>query len=483
MSLSNAEIHEIAAAAVKAMHKEKGAKFTFPIDLIWDYVDKNTHIPSLKKPHQGRALIKDRLIALTGGMTRAVSASRAGSPTREYRFGDTLIGSTPSGSGHTAPNSHTGKMIGHLQVAMESKGYLISAAELANFFLAMTTSPMVVLTGISGTGKSLLPRHFANLTGSRFHAIPVQPQWSDNSDLMGYVPTLSPAQYTRGALIGAILDATQHPDTLVIALLDEMNLAPVEHYLSDILSVAETRTRMGSNISTDKLPIELPQQPEDATDQYAALRDLELPANLRLVGTANMDETTHTFSAKVLDRAFTIEFDTPDLTAFPSPDASATTVEASLGKLAESVVKTSNPLTILEARDRSQDLFESTAAILSDIQDILAPSGIHFGFRTRDAILMYLHYWQEHNLEGVLSGYAALDFCISQKILPKISGSGETLGETLRSLAAWLTERSSTTTTSEASAPFAGPLTRSLQKVEHMIAILDEDGATRYWGA
>ena len=112
---------------------------------------------------------------------------------------------------------------------MEAEGYVISAAELANFFLAMAVSPLVILSGISGTGKSLLPRKFAKFTNSRFQPIPVQPQWADNSDLFGYVPSLASGTFVQGKIIDSILGAKRNPGSLAIVLLDEMNLAPVEH--------------------------------------------------------------------------------------------------------------------------------------------------------------------------------------------------------------------------------------------------------------
>jgi 5-methylcytosine-specific restriction endonuclease McrBC GTP-binding regulatory subunit McrB len=365
---------------------------------------------------------------------------------------------------------------------MDAEGYVISTAELANFFLAMTVSPLVILSGISGTGKSLLPRKFAMRTSSHFKPIPVQPQWSDNSDLFGYVPTLSPTSYIKGALVESLVKAKQNPKQLVIALLDEMNLAPVEHYFSDFLSVAETRGRDAANrITTDELPVELPQIVLGQPDAFAALRGIQIPSNLRVVGTANMDETTHSFSPKVLDRAFTIEFDDPDLTSFASGSAvGAETFDA----LAEIVINETNAISVLEAKVKSQDLFEHIAQLLSEIQDILAPAGIKFGYRTRDAILLYLHFWRELGLADIMAGYAAFDFCLLQKILPKISGSGEGLAVALSKLSEWFKARSDTKYAEPGiDSEFAGPLERSHQKVSRMIELLSLDGSTRYWGA
>jgi len=269
-------------------------------------------------------------------------------------------------------------------------------------------------------------------------------------------------------------------------LLDEMNLAPVEHYFSDFLSIAETRVRDGAHIGTDPLPIELPNVPDAIPDPHADLRDTHLPSNLRVIGTANMDETTHTFSPKVLDRSFTIEFDDPDLTSFASGAEVSETETFDL--LAAIVINESNAISVQEARSQSQELFEHIAELLGEIQDILAPAGIKFGYRTRDAILMYLHFWRELGLGDIMTGYAAIDFCILQKVLPKISGSGESLTDALKNLTAWLAERAVPQVDADADADgvtleFLGPLARSQQKVERMAKLLELDGATRFWGA
>lgn len=487
MSLTNDEIFNLASDALEKMLAQHGPDYKFPSDVIWQNILPGTIVPSTSRPHQPKRLMKAGLLELTGGMTQAQSEQRAGSMTKEYRFGSALVPRTVVSPAAVAPGAtpgapSTSASLKRIQALMDAEGYVISTAELANFFLAMTVSPLVILSGISGTGKSLLPRKFAKRTNSLFHAIPVQPQWSDNSDLFGYVPTLAPDKYIKGALVAGLLEAKLNPDKLVIALLDEMNLAPVEHYFSDFLSIAETRVRDGAKIATDLLRIELPAVPPAGTDDpQADLRDIQLPSNLRVVGTANMDETTHSFSPKVLDRAFTIEFDDPDLTSFASGSAAGT---ETFDDLAKFVISEGNAISVLEARAKSQDIFEHIAQLLSEVQDILSPAGIKFGYRTRDAILLYLHSWRELDLADIMTGYAALDFCLLQKVLPKISGSGESLANALKNLADWLKARSEITGAAPGvEVDFAGPLERSHQKVVRMISLLDLDGSTRYWGA
>lgn len=485
MPLSNEQIFNHAISALETMLAKYGPDYKFPSDVIWHHmpgsVNVDVDVPSTSRPHQPGKLMRSGYLEKTGGMTRAQSLQRAGSSTAEYRFGPKLV--RPSTVNPISTIS-TSVRLKEIQSAMDNEGYIISTAEIANFYLALTVSPLVILSGISGTGKSLLPRKFAKLTNSGFNSIPVQPQWSDNSDLFGYVPTLSPSKYIQGALTKSLLEAKKEPSKLIIAVLDEMNLAPVEHYFSDFLSVAETRSRLGSNVVTDPLPIELPAIIIGNEDPYADLRGVYLPLNLRIVGTANMDESTHTFSPKVLDRAFTIEFDDPILTDFANtaPPTSPKSDVVSLDELSKLVIQQSNAISIQEARNESQPLFEYIAGLLAELQDILAPAGIKFGYRTRDAILLYLHFWHKNDLADIITGYAALDFCILQKILPKISGSGDTLSESLEKLSTWLVEHE-TPRVGEPFPEFSGKLERSVRKVEKMVRLLDLDGATRFWGA
>lgn len=475
MHLSDEEIFTHASHAVERMFEQHGPGHKFPFDAIWQNLPSGVVIPSTKKPGLASKLIAKKFVERTGGQTKTVSELRANTFSAEYRFGSRLVPKAEAGS-------RPSDLLKAMKQAMESEGYIISAAELANFQLAMMVSPLVILSGISGTGKSLLPRKFARHTKSEFKPVPVQPQWSDNSDLFGYVPTLSPTEFIEGALIGSLVKAKSNPSTLTIALLDEMNLAPVEHYFSDFLSVAETRWRDGATVKTDELPIELPKAPTTPADKYKHLEKIGLPHNLRVVGTANMDESTHAFSPKVLDRAFTIEFDDPDLTAFSAATPGAA---ENFSELARLIVDPANAISVQEARGVSQDLFEEIAALLQEVQDILAPTGIKFGYRTRDAILLYLHFWRQLGLKDIVTANAALDFCLLQKVLPKVSGSGEALSESLKLLAAWLKKDRAASAEGEDSEPsqeFTGPFARSLQKVERMAALLETDGATHYWG-
>lgn len=157
----------------------------------------------------------------------------------------------------------------------------------------------MILSGISGTGKSKLVRLFAEAIGAEFTLIPVRPDWSDATELLGY-KDLNQKSYL-GKLTQVIQNASENRDKPYIVCLDEMNLARVEYYFSDFLSLIESRRREGGKIITDSFTQDL-----DVTYK-------SLPDNLYIVGTVNMDETTFQFSRKVLDRANTIELSDIDL--------------------------------------------------------------------------------------------------------------------------------------------------------------------------
>ena len=114
----------------------------------------------------------------------------------------------------------------------------------------------------------------------------------------------------------------EDPDNPYLVCLDEMNLARVEYYFSDFLSKMETRHYAGDQIKTDRLLNENDFDQNNSNDSKAKYSNLHIPDNLYLIGTVNMDETTHPFSKKVLDRANTIEFNQIDLTAFLEEDYS-----------------------------------------------------------------------------------------------------------------------------------------------------------------
>lgn len=205
---------------------------------------------------------------------------------------------------------------------------------------AIQTKPFILLAGLSGTGKSRLVRTLAfktcaikELQGDKpgnFQLVMVRPNWHDSSELIGYLTRIDGTKYTPTDFLKFIVKAWKFPQIPFFLCLDEMNLAPVEQYFAEFLSLIETRDVRKEKIVTDSLIALERCESEEVYTQL--LRDLDvqqnstlwskfmergigLPPNLVVMGTVNMDETTHSFSRKVLDRAMTFEMNEVDMTS------------------------------------------------------------------------------------------------------------------------------------------------------------------------
>ena len=195
-----------------------------------------------------------------------------------------------------------------------AKGFSYEDGLIENFYLSLKSKPFVILAGTSGTGKTRLVKLFAEAVGAttangRYKMVSVRPDWSDSSDLFGHVDLNG--KFIPGAIIDFVKQAEIDSNRPYFLCLDEMNLARVEYYLSDVLSVIETRDFVGATIQSDPLVSDTYYGSDlAAAGRYGTVR---LPENLYIVGTVNMDETTFPFSRKVLDRANTIEFSYVDL--------------------------------------------------------------------------------------------------------------------------------------------------------------------------
>lgn len=309
---------------------------------------------------------------------------------------------------------------------IRSKGFYYPDDMLANFYLSLKSKPFVLLAGTSGTGKTRLVRLFADAIGAskgRYKQVAVKPDWSDSTDLFGHVNLDN--RFVSGAIIDFIKKAADDPDGLpYILCLDEMNLARVEYYFSDFLSVMETRDFEDEKIITDRLvPKNCYSGDENAEELYESLM---IPDNLYIIGTVNMDETTFPFSKKVLDRANTIEFSKVDLELpdFVS-DESVNTVKADNDFLKSKY---------LNLRNDCGEFWESVKNYndkLREVNRILESGDAQFGYRMRDEIIFYLLYNEEMEL---LSEKDAFDNQIMQKILPRIQGSSEVTADILREL-------------------------------------------------
>lgn len=301
---------------------------------------------------------------------------------------------------------------------IKSKGFIYSYEDLCNFYLSLKTKPFLILAGISGTGKSKLLRLFAEAIGAHYSLISVKPDWNDSTELFGYKNINN--EFIPGQLTRIIQEAskTENLNKPYFVCLDEMNLARVEYYFSEYLSIIESRYFDDSKrLLTDKIFSEgyLP------TDN--PYKDLRIPENLYIIGTVNMDDTTFAFSRKVLDRVNTIEFSDVrlDILDFDQKE------DVENLKLDNSCFKTKY-LTIKDAIEVDKEYVNKINKEIIEINNILAMGNKHFGYRVRDEIIFYM---LENKKYDLLEEYVAFDYQIMQKILPTITGSDKVIKDIL----------------------------------------------------
>jgi energy-coupling factor transporter ATP-binding protein EcfA2 len=357
-----------------------------------------------------------------------------------------------------------------------STGYRYKYDEIANFYLSLRTKPFVILAGISGTGKTQLPRKFAASLGfeeKQLRQIPVRPDWTDSSDLLGY--TALDGNFIQKELTIAIFEANKCPNKPFFFILDEMNLARVEHYFSDYLSVIETRERVDGKIKTE--PILSKEMLKNAKNS-SELSAIGIPENLYLIGTVNMDETTHTFSRKVLDRANTIEMNDINLDWIQMPDKNIESLKNISNDLFKTEFIESKDLT-----DSDKKSIDKEVELLKEINIILTKADLQFGYRVRDEIAFYLILNKKYKL---IEDTTAIDFQLTQKILPRIHGSSERV-QTLLIEFLNLLENKSFKTNSEIADIVSSmekdnlKYYRATKKILFMLKRFDDDRFTSFW--
>lgn len=361
-----------------------------------------------------------------------------------------------------------GELLSFVNSYILSKGFFYSINNIQNFYLSLRSKPFVIISGVSGTGKTKIVQLFAESIGAteengRFKLIPVRPDWSDSSDLLGYL-TLQ-EEYKKGPLAEIVEHAMNYPECPHFALLDEMNLARVEYYFSDVLSVMESRKK-GENGRITSSPLVDPKLYQKEAFGDSPEGPLYLPNNLYIIGTVNMDETTHPFSKKILDRANTIEFNQILLNHFDFLTERAEEVPPLLISNENLEAKY---IHLIDVFNEHQDLIKGISRDLEAINGHLTKINAQVGYRVRDEICFYLVHNAEANL---LQVDEALDFCYMQKILPRISG-GQAVRSVLEGLKVeWMIQDED---------GLKPKYPKSVSKVEEMLERLDEDGFTSFW--
>ena len=339
------------------------------------------------------------------------------------------------------------------------------------FVNALRTKPFLLLAGISGTGKSQKVKELAyascpsnfkedDATPGNYCLIEVKPNWHDSTELLGYYSGLE-HKYILTKFIRFVWKATKHPEIPFFVCLDEMNLAPVEQYFAEYLSVLETRKRDGLHIvsapllTTDnfancisgsstsyKETLESPQKDEHyvpySEEDQIIINDLKenglsLPENLFVIGTVNMDDTTYQFSRKVIDRAFTIEMNGGNLSdMFKAKD----TLQYSerplpVGLFRSKNVRANDALTDLADEDKANSIITQVPDFLDMVNSVFTDTPFRVSYRVQNELVLYIcNLLELHPEQDINSVIADGEFSILiEKILPRVEGDQKLLKE------------------------------------------------------
>ena len=378
----------------------------------------------------------------------------------------------------------------HIYDYYEEKGYFFSREVLTRYFLSLKTKPFVILTGISGTGKTKIAQIFADYMcqgdtqeerEKRIAFVPVRPDWMDNKGLLGYYNLLA-EEYHHTPVLRLLIEAKEHPDKPYFIILDEMNLAKVEQYFSDFLSIMESRT--SDKPEGETVPLHSIKETKTQDGHPIPPKKIHIPANVYFTGTVNVDESTYMFSPKVLDRANVIEFNEVDLENYEKEIVASDRFILKDEDVREKLLPKENEKPFCSKTDYISILKTTpeTKVHLLEISGILHPYNLHFGYRVVNEISRYIRnayeMVQDFNLEE------ALDIQILQKILPKFHGTQAKLEEPLGRLLSFCYSKEGISDESrlEKAAEYDKEATfpRSAQKLARMIRNLKIQGYTSF---
>lgn len=371
------------------------------------------------------------------------------------------------------------------------------------YLTAIRTKPFILLAGISGTGKSRIVRKLAQATDdidvfdndedrwkcprpANFELIQVKPNWHNSMDVVGFQSNIPIPHYEFTPFVDFVVKAWCHENTPFFLCLDEMNLAPVEEYFAEFLSAIESRS-IGEDSEYETDPIikpfdsfgselagkmmhhfvemgyDLPKEVETRLRE----KGLTLPKNLIVMGTVNMDETTFSFSRKVLDRAMSIEMNEVDYDGFIEGRT-----EYNVPILTEkNSLFVNRPILAQEVKNKIES--QKVIDFLKGVNDILDGTPFKLGYRAANEAILYV---AADKVVGADNLNAALDDFTLMKILSRIEGDNSKLvtkdGEKL--LDELNTYLRGVFGTEESS--------KSLAKLDNMIKTLNRDHFVSFWG-
>lgn len=387
---------------------------------------------------------------------------------------------------HDVLGGDHGELAAYVQAFLWRKGMHYSRAQILGFLTLLRTNDLIILAGDSGSGKTSLVKSIASAIGGKFTIVPVKPNWTSAEDLLGYYNPIE-KRYHPTQFLMALLEAARDPETPHFICLDEMNLARVEYYFADFLSLLESRdeapwihlyaTAEERHTATDnRLFLALEEEarnraglPADATFEAILLDDqanqelrklagfqdadnvlghhaklrrslsglmdvpprFRFPPNVRIIGAINVDETTYYLSPKILDRAHVMRFRNPVLVDWGGIEAELKGFDLDMELPVN--IKASD-LGEREQYPKFDQEHEQAVLLMDLARHYLDPLGIEFGLR---AIRQSINYIEKAEVAGV-DPVSALNNIVLHKILPKIvvdleksSGSGKKRRELL----------------------------------------------------
>lgn len=372
--------------------------------------------------------------------------------------------------------------------------------DVLSYLSVIRTKPFLLLAGISGTGKSRIVKEMAyascpnegdlredTTSPGNYCLVEVKPNWNDSTELLGYETVLDGGNYHLTKFVKFLIKAMQHENVPFFVCLDEMNLAAVEQYFAEFLSILESRKDVDGTIKSEplipaaifekyqqKLHKELfPTKDNSNTSTgagcyttdgtavylhstYAKLMEegLRIPRNLIVVGTVNMDDTTYQFSRKVIDRAMTIEMNEVnlnDMFDIEKPDALSYREDVvDKGWFFAPFAQSNNVLQQMNSDEREL-LTEKIKTTIGQtdadgtttpdsLEAILGKTPFRIAYRVVNELILHfyaLRCWENKDTEFEELYNKALDNILMMKVLPRIEGNEDLVKEPLAQLATW----------------------------------------------
>ena len=385
---------------------------------------------------------------------------------------------------------------------------------------ALRTKPFLLLAGISGTGKSRIVKEMAyascpdeddlrkdDVAPGNYLLVEVKPNWHDSTELLGYESTIK-GNYVLTPFVKFLYKAMKYPNVPFFVCLDEMNLAPVEQYFAEFLSILESRKLMedGETILSEpiikaeifkKYPdliydlkgIDIPKKKTTTSTRYnihetyeeqeeyqisddtfdkLKIYGLRIPQNVLVIGTVNMDETTHQFSRKVIDRAMTIEMNEVKFDAFFDSNDELGYMDEPLGKEYFLPKYTSAKNALESIPEDAEWIKKEVPNLLEQLNKALDDTPFKVAYRVQNELVLYFVSLREEaenkdlTTEELLN--KAMDGILMMKVLPRIEGDRDLLEKPLKRLTDYVKN-----------------YTSASAKIEEMQKRLDNSHFTSFW--